>query len=370
MRRAVLAVIVLLLIGAGMLATATVPEHRTAYLGAVFTPDGAAVVTVRHELDAWVFGPGWEMVTPPARVRIRRDRYFVVRLDRTTGRERVLATLPPSPIEGTWLRAYRSQGYGYGYPQAGLSWPNGTLEWRVSLTTAGSDRQRVYGIASRAPAWTPVQTAAVSGDDRAVLSGDDEVVVVPSAPCAVLLLNEARKTVRALSTLDRCRNPLSLEFADTRQYANRARLERLARIEAMRAEVIRAARTGGASEGQAALDAIDALEQAGYYARPAQLVATLLSREETAARRAQGTLAPLFSISAMEFRVGLFPDIERATAAPGTEVRYAGPYLRHSEFKTSDAINAAIAAGTHQFFVETDRGIARLYLVPPRGPTR
>ena len=105
-------------------------------------------------------------------------------------------------------------------------------------------------------------------------------------------------------------------------------------------------------------------------ARPAQLVATLLSRDEVAAKRAQGTLAPLFSISAMEFRVGLFPDIERAMASPGTEVRYGGPYLRHSEFKTSDAINAAIAAGTDEFFVDTDRGVARLQLVPPREPTR
>jgi hypothetical protein len=186
----------------------------------------------------------------------------------------------------------------------------------------------------------------------------------------VLLLNEARKAVRALTALDRCRNAPSLEYADTRQYAKRARLERLERIEAMRADVIRTARARGASEVQAELDAIDALELAGYYARPAQLVATLLSRDEVAAKRAQGTLAPLFSISAMEFRVGLFPDIERAMASPGTEVRYGGPYLRHSEFKTSDAINAAIAAGTDEFFVDTDRGVARLQLVPPREPTR
>ena len=72
----------------------------------------------------------------------------------------------------------------------------------------------------------------------------------------------------------------------------------------------------------------------------------------------------------MEFRVGLFPDIERALAAPGTEVRYQGPYLRHSEFETSQAVNALIERGAETFFVETDTMIASLRLMPRREATR
>jgi hypothetical protein len=47
MRRAVLSAIVLLLIGMGMAVSVTVPEHRTEYLGPVFTPDGTAVAVIR-----------------------------------------------------------------------------------------------------------------------------------------------------------------------------------------------------------------------------------------------------------------------------------------------------------------------------------
>jgi hypothetical protein len=162
----------------------------------------------------------------------------------------------------------------------------------------------------------------------------------------------------------------SLEFADVRQYARRAGLERLARIASIRAEVIRTARARGASDVDAELEAIDALEQAGYYARPAQLVATRLSPTDVEQRRSRRTLTPLFRITEMEFRVGLFPDIERAIASPGTEVAYRGPYLRHTDYTTSEALNTALEGGARDFFVETARGFAELQFVPPRGPTR
>jgi len=370
-RRIILGSAVLLVIATGMVLAATVPERRTGYLAPIFTPDGGAIAAVRHELDAWVFGPGWEMLTPPARVWVRRDRYYIVRLDRRTGEETVVATPPPSPIEDTWMSAYRSSGYGAS--AAGLSWRGGVLAWRVTLTSAGSEPQRVFEITSTSMAsgWSRVPSAAMSGDDHAVLSGDDEVVVVPSAPCAVLLLNDARKSVRVVSPPERCgRSQPPIDYATVRQYARRAGLERLAAIEAIRAEMTRAARAHGASEMEAELEAIDALERAGYYARPPQLVATPLPPAEVAARRARKTLTPLFTITAMEFRVGLFPDIEQAIASPGTEIRYHGPYLRHTDFTTSDALNALLASGAQDFFVETPTGFAAIHLVPSREPTR
>ena len=72
----------------------------------------------------------------------------------------------------------------------------------------------------------------------------------------------------------------------------------------------------------------------------------------------------------MEFRVGLFQDIEAALAAPGTEVRFAGPYLHHADFTTSEALNAFMASGGHEFYVETAQGVAALHVVPARGITR
>ncbi len=68
----------------------------------------------------------------------------------------------------------------------------------------------------------------------------------------------------------------------------------------------------------------------------------------------------------MEFRVGLFQDIEAALASPGTEVRFGAPYLSHRDFTTSEALNAFFQAGGHDFYLETDAGVAALHLVPPR----
>ena len=91
MRRIALGLFAIALLGAAMVVVATVPEHQTSFHAPVFSPDGASVVAVRRDLDLWLLGPGWEMVTPPARVRIRRDRYRIVRLDRKTGVESLIA---------------------------------------------------------------------------------------------------------------------------------------------------------------------------------------------------------------------------------------------------------------------------------------
>jgi hypothetical protein len=262
---------------------------------------------------------------------------------------------------------------GYGYPQAGLAWHGTRLEWHVALTATGAGSQRTYAIDSAvdAPAWKTARTASTPADDRAVVSGDDEAIVLPTAPCAVLLLNEARNTVRALSPLENCgRTSPSLAFDDVRTYARRAALERLARIADTRARIVASARARGANEGRAELEAIDELERAGYYPRQAQLVATRLTREDAESRRTQGRLTPLFRISAMEFRVGLFQDIEAALAAPGSEVRFAGPYVRHRDFTTSEALNAFLESGGRDFYVETEQGLGAVHVVPARGTTR
>jgi len=370
-KRLVLGFFLIILLLAAMVAVATVPGHRTSFHSPVFAPGATAVVSVRRDLDLWVFGPGLEMLTPPARVRLRRDRYRVVRLDRGTGIETTLATLPPSPLEGTWMDAYRSHVAGLGYVRASTRWRGGSMEWAVSVSIDTPTGPMEYSIAST-PAgsgWRRAN-ASITSDDRATLSGDDEVLVMSNAPCAVVLLNAARKTVRALGDLSTCGGSGEPTFDAVEPYAHRASIERIARTEAERAALVAEGRARGLTDGDAELRAIEELERLGYYPRPPQLVAQPLSRADVASRRHGGTLAPLFRISPMEFRVGLFADIEEALAAPGTEVRYRGPYLRHSDYSTSQAINAFLASGGTEFFIETDRGVAAFRLLPAREATR
>jgi hypothetical protein len=370
MRRVVLGLFLVFLLGVGIVAVATIPEHRTSFHAPIFTADGTAVVAMRRDLDLWVLGPGLEMLTPPARVRIRRDRYRLVSLDRQTGAERELTALPPSPLEGTWTRAYRAHTQGLGSARASISWRGDALEWAASVGVRADGRDGTFVVTSadEPPAWRLAGTSIGRGDDRATLSGDEEVLVVPSAPCSVILLNEARHTVRRVNGFDACgRNPPALDYEAARFYARRASIERAAEMALLRARFVADARARGMGDSEAELHAIDELERLGYLPRPPQLVATPLA---PTARRAAETLVPLFAISPMEFRVGLFPDIEAAIEVPGTEVRYQGPYLRHDDYATSLVINSFLAGGGQAFYVETDAGTWALRLVPRREASR
>lgn len=54
-----------------------------------------------------------------------------------------------------------------------------------------------------------------------------------------------------------------------------------------------------------------------------------------------------------QFRVGLFPDIERAIARPDEAVEKGiGAYIVHRDYSTSQEINALLAAGQSELFVK------------------
>ena len=88
---------------------------------------------------------------------------------------------------------------------------------------------------------------------------------------------------------------------------------------------------------------------------------TLAAHAETCAAR-----SPVFTITDEQFRVGLFPDIERAIAQPDHEVEKSmGAYIVHRDYTTSQALNVYIAAGHDQYFVETGGGCWRMTIHRP-----
>ena len=73
-----------------------------------------------------------------------------------------------------------------------------------------------------------------------------------------------------------------------------------------------------------------------------------------------GNGLPLFEIAEAEMASGIFPDIEKALAAPGSEVeRSLGKYVVHNDYTTSRGLNAHLATGAREFLVRfrgaTDR---------------
>lgn len=61
---------------------------------------------------------------------------------------------------------------------------------------------------------------------------------------------------------------------------------------------------------------------------------------------------PLFEIAEAEMASGIFPDIDKALAAPGGEVeRSLGKYVVHNDYTTSRGLNAHLATGAREFLV-------------------
>jgi len=121
----------------------------------------------------------------------------------------------------------------------------------------------------------------------------------------------------------------------------------------------------GLHQGAAELAAIKGMQELGYYPRPPQILARRLPDLDVRAARASGRLEPLFRISEMEFRVGLFQDIEAALAVPGEPVdKSMGRYITHRDYTTSDALNRFLYANGRVFFVERDGQIYELTVRP------
>jgi hypothetical protein len=305
-------------------------------------------------------------------VFVRRDRFTLVRLDRQTAEHTVTATLPPSPLEGRWLRAYRPHMSRIGQARAAVGRKNQAPVWSVAVIARDDYSEQTFAITSadRKQEWRTSGASLGGHDERATLSGGEEVLVVPFAPCAIVLLDSSERAIRTLTAAACGPDAAPIEYAAVETYARRDAIERTARLGELRDDLARKARASGLSDGDAELRAIDQLERRGYLPRPPQLVATPLTIDDVRKRQESGTLTPLFAISAEEFRIGLFPDIRAALDAPGTEVRYQGPYVLHHDFDTSRALNGYLDHGVQAFFVETDGGHAWIRMVPRKEAIR
>jgi hypothetical protein len=352
------------------------------YYSPVFTADGRAVIAIRREARALVLGLGYESLTPPARVHVRADRFSIVRVDRSTGALSVLATLPPSPLEGHAHDGYRAMLYGAA--SGALRWRGTTLDYEVTVTEHRVPTSRAYAVRGTistdstarrdAPDWHE-SAANLSTDERSTLSGDDEVLSATGPngiPCALVLLARDQQHVRTLVSSDACkpRNSDGVSAHPFQALSRRKEIERHSAAAAARQQFIEEARARGLNGVSAEMHAIHELERLGYSPRPPQLVARLLGTSDVHDRLAANQLAPLFEITHLEFLSGLFEDIRTAIATPGTEVDYRGPYILDQRFTTSAALNSFLASGGSLFFVKTDRGIAELRLLPRRPATR
>ena len=341
--------------------------HETGYFAPLFSPDGRSVFAIAREARAIVTGFGAEFFTPPATVRIRRDRFRVIRFSLPDGAVTTVEELPPSPLEGARIEAYH--GAIFGVPRAHLRWAEGAhLEHEIAVTRHDSPLSRtfvarkVWDPATRAyvttPSWHEGTPQMAGGDEPQRLRGDDEAIAVPGnemMPCAIALLRRGADapSVRLVVETPACRRKYSsgISVATLEPLSRRAEIERMQKITSTYADLVARGRRSGLSEGQAMLDAGKAMQGLGLYPKTPTLVA----------ERAGCDTGPVFAISDAEFTYGLFPDIEAAIARPGVEVdKSMGAYITHRDYTTSRQINDHLDAGHEAFVVRARGGCWRL----------
>ena len=362
-RRWLIGLSLLVLVAMAGLAVACHSAER-GYLAPQFSPDGRHVVVVVRDARAQVLGLGYEMLTPPARVRILRDRLSIVTIDLATGRATTSVTLPRSPLEGTWISTYRPSIFGSVVAHLRWAAPD-ALEYEVGVTRPAQPSSETFvarrqwdARASRfveTPPWTPGWTG-MGGSEPSQLHGNREVVTVRAGtamPCAVLIVTTGEPKARAVAETPACRkaHPGGYDVTALADVLRRPDIERVARLNATHERLVAEARARGLSEGDAALDAIRGMQRLGLYPKPSTLVAT------RAAEVTPG--APVFTITATEFQVGLFTDIREALDRPGEEVEKAtSPYIIHRDYDTSRQLNELLAARQDsEFFLRADDGL-------------
>ncbi|HJQ64031.1 MAG TPA: hypothetical protein VJ834_14345 [Burkholderiales bacterium] len=334
-------------------------ERHTGYFGPAFSHDGRHVYAVVRETAGFTWGLGWEHFTPPAHAYPLTDSIRLVRIDTASAAEETLERWSTTPVLERVIAEYRGRVFN-------------SLRATVRPDAAGGVRYDVEMAIPVVPSsemhvlsgnWAPQENVRRRGEwqrgqspvgpSSPVLSDQTEVFALrgpESFPCALVLLDHRTMTTRVLAhtAAYASRYPSGPPLAALLEVSRKKDIDRIAEVERARGALVAKFREAGASEIEALLKTHRALEDSGYLPKSPRLVARELTPQE---RDASRTLA-LFEIADAEMASGIFPDIQQALAAPGTEIdKSMGKYIVHNDYANSRLLNAHLASGAREFLV-------------------
>lgn len=354
--------------GAWLLGLVTWEAH-TGYLGPAFSRDGKHVYAVRRETGGLTWGMGWEHFTAPAHAYPFFDRFSLIRIEVETGRDEVLESWRSSPVTRRIIREYRGRIFNFASATVRVE-HSGAVHYQVGMAIPVVPTSEVHSIAG---IWTPAGGRTERGEwvrgghpgmgpSEPVLSGQIEALVVAgpeSYPSAIVLLDHRTMTTHVLAKCGAypVRYPDGPNVDDLLALSRKKDIDRIAELERVRRDHVDRYRAQGLSEIEALLKSSRDLEDLGYFPRSPRIVAT---------RIAAGTasILPLFDIAEAEMASGVFPDIEKAIAAPGEEIDQSGSYIIHRDFANSAKLNAHFAGGGGDFLVRFRGETWRIELRP------
>lgn len=357
---ACIAVAVLAALGAAGWLRLLTWESHTGYFGPAFSTDGRSVYAVVREASGFTWGLGWEHFTPPAHAYAVSDRVSLVRINVESGRVEILESWSSTPVLRRVIDEYRGRVFNTMRssvrPEA-----SGAVRYEVEMAIPKVPFSEVHRLSGR---WTIDETARERGDwqrgghaqagtSEPVLFGQTEVFTLNGPeffPSAIVLLDHRTMTPRVLvkSAVYAERYPDGPPVPALLEVSRKKAIERVAELARLRDELVAKYRRQGASEIEAVLRSNRDLEDSGHLPKSPRIVAQPVDNADIAAFSA----LPLFDVADGEMASGIFPDIEKALAAPGTEIdKSMGKYVMHNDYGNSGKLNAHLAGGGREFLL-------------------
>jgi hypothetical protein len=334
-------------------------EAHSGYFGPAWAPDGKTVYCIERVTRGLTWGAGWEFFTPPANAWVFSDAVRLCAIEVSSGRKRVLESIPGGPVAGRVTSNYRSRIFGIA--DCRIDATGDSVEYVVAMAlprVPTSDQWHVKGTwprrSSEAPRWR--NDWASSGVSEPVLVGDRELLVTDGAeayPAAILVVTADTSYSVLIRNADFARRyPDGVPASWIAERSRRDQIERVRRFQATHDELVRTFRNEGMGEGDAILEAYDRMEDMGLLPKDPEVVA----RKVDAAPAG----ATVFAIPSSYFEVGLFRDIAAAIAVPGDSVETGtGDYLKYYDDDVGPRLREY--RDTHStFFVRVDGRLYRL----------
>lgn len=335
-------------------------ESHAGYFGPAFSHDGRFVFTVVRETAGFAWGPGWEHFTPPAYAYPMTDQIGLVRIELESGKTEILETWSSTPVSRRVIREYRGRIFN---TMRAILRPDadGTVRYTVEMSipvVPSSETHLLEGSwadlsAKRARGEWRRGGSSQAGPSEPVLAGQTELFAVKgqeSFPSAVLLLDHRAMTARALlkNAAYAALYPDGPALGELLESSRKKDIERVAELNRLRGEFAAEYRARGFSESGALLKSYRELEDRGYMPKSPRITTRKLERADAS----DVSTLPAFDIADAEMASGIFPDIEKALAAPGAEIdKSMGEYIVHRDYENSRKLNAHLAGGGREFLI-------------------
>ena len=332
-------------------------DGRIGYHAPIFDTDGRRILFVERRTRGFSFGLGYEHFTPPAHAFVLSDSFRLRRLDPATGAVETVRTWPGSPLEGRWLNTYR--GRLYTLPRIRLRHgEGGHLEYAIRLWIPVQPRSEQYGLQARwnnktlrleeRAEWS-TEFTHTGGHLEDAVGPDTELMAPPGPdyyPSAILARDLGTGEIRTLlaGPDHAAAYPDGVPDRWLAEHSVAKDVARIRRIRTDHATSLARHRARGLSEGDAYNAAGRDMQRLGHYPKSP----TLTARHVTTS--AAGT--PLIEIPVGELQSGVFPDIERSLAKPGTAVDKSGRYIINRDYRNSAKLNAMTKADVRTFWVK------------------